>query len=129
MPLKAKHLTPAQLREYESRRDLAADILESVCGKCFSAEMPHMPGRRAGLAVLSRFSRPISRRQYAMTKTKKEPLKLVAFDVTRYLGDDEAIAEYLTAMLEANDPDLLLIALSDVIRAKGMPQMAAVSDT
>jgi len=64
-----------------------------------------------------------------MTKTKKEPMKLVAFDVTRYLGDDEAIAEYLTAMLEANDPDLLLVALSDVIRAKGMPQMAAVPDT
>ncbi len=58
-----------------------------------------------------------------MTKTKA-PLKLVAFDAARYLDDDEAIAEYMTAVLEANDPDLLLLALSDVARAKGMAQVA-----
>ena len=52
-----------------------------------------------------------------MTKTR---LKLVAFDAARYLDNDEAIAEYMTAVLEANDPDLLLAALSDVARAKGM---------
>ena len=44
-------------------------------------------------------------------------MKLVAFDAARYLDDDEAIAEYMTAALEANDPDLLLLALSDVARA------------
>ena len=54
----------------------------------------------------------------------KAPLKLVAFDAARYLDDDEAIAEYMTAILEANDPDLLLLALSDVARAKGMAQVA-----
>lgn len=37
---------------------------------------------------------------------------------------DEAIAEYMTAVLDANDPDLLLLALSDVARAKGMAQVA-----
>ena len=58
-----------------------------------------------------------------MTKTKVS-LKLVAFDAARYLDDDEAIAEYMTAVLEANDPDLLLLALSDVARAKGMAQVA-----
>lgn len=58
-----------------------------------------------------------------MTKTKVAP-KLVAFDAARYLNDDEAIAEYMTAMLETNDPDLLLLALSDVARAKGMAQVA-----
>ena len=56
-----------------------------------------------------------------MTKAKT-PLKLVAFDAARYLDDDEAIAEYITAVLEANDSDLLLFALSDVARAKGMAQ-------
>ena len=61
-----------------------------------------------------------------MTKTKtKAPLKLVAFDAARYLNDDEAIAEYVTAVLEANDPDLLLVARSDVARAKGMAQVPA----
>jgi DNA-binding phage protein len=47
----------------------------------------------------------------------KPPLKLVEFDAARYLDDGEAIAEYMTAVLEANDPDLLLLALSDVTRA------------
>jgi probable addiction module antidote protein len=58
-----------------------------------------------------------------MTKTKA-PLKLVAFDAARYLDGDEAVAEYMTAVLETNDPDLLLVALSDVARAKGMAQVA-----
>ena len=58
-----------------------------------------------------------------MTKPKA-PLKLVEFDAARYLHDDEAIAEYMTAVLETNEPDLLLLALSDVARAKGMAQVA-----
>jgi probable addiction module antidote protein len=58
-----------------------------------------------------------------MTKPKT-PMKLVAFDAARYLGDDASIAEYMTAVLEANDPDLLLLALGDVARAKGMAQVA-----
>ncbi len=58
-----------------------------------------------------------------MTKPKVAR-KLVAFDAARYLDDDAAIAEYMTAVLEANDPDLLLLALGDVARAKGMAQVA-----
>ncbi len=52
-----------------------------------------------------------------MTKLKP-PLKLLAFDAARYLDDDEAIAEYIAAVLEAGDPDLLLLALGDVARAR-----------
>jgi probable addiction module antidote protein len=51
-------------------------------------------------------------------------MKLVAFDAARYLDSDEAVAEYMSAVLEANDPDLLLLALGDVARAKGMAQVA-----
>lgn len=58
-----------------------------------------------------------------MTKTKA-PLKLVPFDAARYLDNDEVIAEYMTAVLETNDPELLLLALNDVARAKGMAQVA-----
>ena len=58
-----------------------------------------------------------------MTKAKA-PLKLVAFDAAKYLDDDDAIAEYMTAVLETNNSDLLLLALSDVARAKGMAQVA-----
>jgi probable addiction module antidote protein/putative addiction module killer protein len=58
-----------------------------------------------------------------MTKARA-PLKLVPFDAAKYLNDDEAIAEYMTAVLETEDPDLLLLALGDVARAKGMAQVA-----
>ena len=54
----------------------------------------------------------------------KSKIKLLPFDAARYLTDDKAIAEYVTAALEANDPDLLLAALGDVARARGMSQVA-----
>jgi probable addiction module antidote protein len=57
-------------------------------------------------------------------KKSSPSMKLVAFDAARYLDSDEAVAEYMSAMLEANDPDLLLLALGDVARAKGMAQIA-----
>jgi probable addiction module antidote protein len=55
------------------------------------------------------------------TKTKA---KLLPFDAARYLTDDEAIAEYITAVLDTEDTELFLLALSDVARAKGMAQVA-----
>jgi probable addiction module antidote protein len=54
----------------------------------------------------------------------KANTKLLPFDAARYLDSDEAIAEYMSVALEANDPDLLLLALGDVARAKGMAQVA-----
>jgi probable addiction module antidote protein len=54
----------------------------------------------------------------------KSPSKLVPFDAAKYLTDDEAVAEYVNAVLEAEDPDLLLLALGDVARARGMSQVA-----
>lgn len=52
------------------------------------------------------------------------PTKLLPFDAARYLTDDEAVAECMTAVLETGDPDLLLLALGDVARARGMSQVA-----
>lgn len=54
----------------------------------------------------------------------KAKAKLVPFDAARYLTDDAAVAEYMTAALETGDPDLLLLALADVARARGMAQVA-----
>jgi probable addiction module antidote protein len=54
----------------------------------------------------------------------KTPVKLLPFDAARYLDSDEAVAEYMVAVLETEDPDLLLLALGDVARAKGMAQVA-----
>jgi len=56
------------------------------------------------------------------TAAKKQ--EVVPFDAARYLTDDAAIAEYITAVLEADDPDLLLAALGDVARARGMAHVA-----
>lgn len=50
--------------------------------------------------------------------------KITDFDPAAYLDSEKTIAEYLTAILEENDPDLLLSALSDVARARGMAQIA-----
>lgn len=58
-----------------------------------------------------------------MTKAKPQR-KLREFDPARYLTDDAAIAEYMTAILEEGDPDLLLLALGDIARARGMSQIA-----
>lgn len=59
-----------------------------------------------------------------MMSAAKTPGKLLPFDAARYLTDDDAIAEYMTAVLETEDTDLLLLALSDIARAKGMAQVA-----
>ena len=57
-------------------------------------------------------------------KTPKAKIKLLPFDAARYLNDDAAITEYMAAVLETGDPDLLLLALGDVARARGMAQVA-----
>jgi probable addiction module antidote protein len=54
----------------------------------------------------------------------KGSAKLLPFDAARYLTDDTAVAEYLTTVLEADDPDLLLLALADIARARGMAEVA-----
>ena len=56
--------------------------------------------------------------------TAKKSVKLVPFDAARYLTDDVAVAEYMSAVLEADDPDLLLLALAEIARARGMAQVA-----
>jgi probable addiction module antidote protein len=50
--------------------------------------------------------------------------KLTPFDASEYLDNDEVVSEYLTAALEADDPDLLLAALGDIAKARGMSEIA-----
>ena len=61
-----------------------------------------------------------------MSKSKSGA-KLIPFGAARYLTDDAAVAEYVTAVLEADDPDLLLLALADIARARGMTEVAKVA--
>ncbi|OGS90291.1 MAG: putative addiction module antidote protein [Gallionellales bacterium GWA2_60_18] len=49
------------------------------------------------------------------------------FDAAEYLDSEQAIAEYLTVILEDNDPSLLAAALGDIARARGMSEIAKAS--
>jgi probable addiction module antidote protein len=53
--------------------------------------------------------------------------ELPEFDVTEHLPDEQAIAEYLTVVLEENDPAALATALGTVARARGMTEIAKAS--
>ena len=62
-----------------------------------------------------------------MTRRSSRPRprrKLLPLDAARYLTDDDAIAEYMSAVLESGDSDLLLVALGDIARVRGMAQVA-----
>ena len=60
-------------------------------------------------------------------KRKIKVQDLPEFDATEYPDSEQAMAEYLTAMLEANDPALLAAALGDIARARGMSEIAKAS--
>jgi probable addiction module antidote protein len=55
-----------------------------------------------------------------MTKNKG----IRAFDAADYLDSDVVVAEYLSAALEDENPDVLLQAIADVAKARGMTQLA-----
>lgn len=55
-----------------------------------------------------------------MSKTK-----VSRFDVSEHLDSEEIIAEYLSAALEEGDPDLLMSAIADVAKARGIAKVAA----
>jgi len=54
-----------------------------------------------------------------MPKTKTRP-----YDVAEYLKTDEDVAAYLEAALEDGDPDIIIEALRDIARARGIARIA-----
>ena len=54
-----------------------------------------------------------------MARTETRP-----WDVVDSLDSDERIAAYLDAVLEDGDPQLIVAALGDIARAKGMTEVA-----
>ena len=50
--------------------------------------------------------------------------KLAQFDAAEYLDNEEVIAAYLNAALEDENPDMFLVAISDVAKVRGMAQLA-----
>jgi probable addiction module antidote protein len=51
-------------------------------------------------------------------------IQTTPFDASRFLDDEQAIADYLSDIMEENNPGLLAAALGDVARARGMTQIA-----
>jgi len=49
---------------------------------------------------------------------------LPEFDMAEHLPDEQAVAEYLTVVLEENDPAALADALGTIARARGMTDIA-----
>jgi probable addiction module antidote protein len=52
---------------------------------------------------------------------------LSTLDISEYLDNDEIIAEYLSFVLEENNPALLLRSIGHIAKAKGMAKIAAES--
>ena len=61
-----------------------------------------------------------------MTK-KINVANLPEFDMAEHLDSDQAIAEYLTIVMEENDPSELTAALGTIARARGMAEVARAS--
>ena len=59
-----------------------------------------------------------------MKKKPKAKVIYTAFDVADYLDNEEVIAEYLSVAAQDKNSDVLLKALSDVAKARGMAQVA-----
>ena len=52
---------------------------------------------------------------------------LPEFDMAEHLPDEQAVAEYLTVVLEENDPAALADALGTIPRARGLTAIAKSS--
>jgi probable addiction module antidote protein len=53
--------------------------------------------------------------------------KVTSFDVSEYLKDEASIAAYLSAIVEEGDTNLLLSAIGDIAKARGMSTIASKS--
>lgn len=51
-------------------------------------------------------------------------VEMSRWDVSDYLDTEEAIAAYLNAVVEEDDPALLQAALGDIAKARGMSDIA-----
>jgi probable addiction module antidote protein len=51
-------------------------------------------------------------------------VRVTDFDPSAFLDSDEVVAEYLTAALEDDNPDVFLAAVGNVAKARGMSAVA-----
>ncbi|MDR3334677.1 MAG: putative addiction module antidote protein [Treponema sp.] len=53
-----------------------------------------------------------------------KPIKTTVWDPAEYLETEEEIQAYLSDIFESGDPDLIIAAIGDVSRARGMSNIA-----
>ena len=53
-----------------------------------------------------------------------KPVKTTVWDPAKYLETEEQIAAYLDDIFKSGDPDLMVAAIGDVARARGMSKIA-----
>ena len=53
-----------------------------------------------------------------------KPVKTTVWDPAKYLETEEQIAAYLDDIFKSGDPDLMVTAIGDVARARGMSKIA-----
>jgi len=51
-------------------------------------------------------------------------VQIIDFDASAFLDNDEVVAEYLTAALEEESPEVFLAAVGNVAKARGMTIIA-----
>jgi probable addiction module antidote protein len=56
--------------------------------------------------------------------TQKTKVAYSTFQVSDYLDNEKVIAEYLSSAAQDENPDMLLKALGDVAKARGMAKVA-----
>lgn len=54
-------------------------------------------------------------------------MQTIRFDASEFLDDEEMIAEYLSAAMEDDNPDVFIAALGDVAKARGISEIARSS--
>ena len=59
-----------------------------------------------------------------MEKPKKIKVTYSTFEVSDHLNNETVIAEYLSLAAQDRNPDVLMMALSDVAKARGMAKVA-----
>ena len=63
----------------------------------------------------------------ASKRKRSKPLKLAPFDASEFLDSEEVIAEYLAVALEDPNPDVFLLAVANVAKARGLAEVARAS--
>jgi probable addiction module antidote protein len=57
-----------------------------------------------------------------------KPVKTTVWDPVEYLKTEAQVASYLEDIFKSGDPDLIITAIGDVARARGMSKIADASN-